>query len=181
MSFFVPGDLDLWPLNSSERETKHAFHVNLTHIHSAVPPGYFIYKKVTDSARNRILHSSLRVAEISTTYMTDCECEKSISLMLMMMMMYSTHIPSILLNSTLLTATLKFFLSVTWCLFGATVLFKTSRGVWQLLKLHHYYVLCLLFNSGRIQTRNVGRCPTWWPPCRIQVAPSDQCRSLAVQ
>ena len=31
------------------------------------------------------------------------------------------------------------------------------------------------------QTRNVGQCPTWWPPCRIQVAPSVQRRSLAVQ
>ena len=23
-------------------------------------------------------------------------------------------------------------------------------------------------------SRNVGQCPTWWPPCRIQVAPTDQ-------
>jgi len=27
-------------------------------------------------------------------------------------------------------------------------------------------------------TRNVGQCPTWWPPCRIQVAPSVQCRKV---
>ena len=29
------------------------------------------------------------------------------------------------------------------------------------------------------RTRNVGQCPTWWPPCRISVAPSVQRRSLA--
>jgi len=28
------------------------------------------------------------------------------------------------------------------------------------------------------KTRNVGQCPTWWPPCRIQVAPSVQCRKV---
>jgi len=27
-------------------------------------------------------------------------------------------------------------------------------------------------------TRNVGQCPTWWPPCRIQVAPSVQRRNF---
>jgi len=27
--------------------------------------------------------------------------------------------------------------------------------------------------------RNVGQRPTWWPPCRIQMAPSVQRRSLA--
>jgi len=27
-------------------------------------------------------------------------------------------------------------------------------------------------------TRNVGQCPTWWPPCRIQVAPSVQRRKV---
>jgi len=27
-------------------------------------------------------------------------------------------------------------------------------------------------------TRNVGQCPTWWPPCRIWVAPSLQCRAV---
>jgi len=36
---FVPGDLDLspWYSNSSQRGTKHVFHVNLTQICSAVP------------------------------------------------------------------------------------------------------------------------------------------------
>jgi len=29
-----------------------------------------------------------------------------------------------------------------------------------------------------IITRNVGQCPTWWPPCRIQVAPSVQRRKV---
>jgi len=24
----------------------------------------------------------------------------------------------------------------------------------------------------------VGQCPTWWPPCRIQVAPCVQCRKV---
>ena len=28
------------------------------------------------------------------------------------------------------------------------------------------------------QTINVGQCPTWWPPCRIQVAPSAQRRKV---
>jgi len=27
-------------------------------------------------------------------------------------------------------------------------------------------------------TRNVGQCPTWWPPCRIQVVPSVQRRKV---
>jgi len=36
-------------------------------------------------------------------------------------------------------------------------------------------------NNNELITRNVGQCPTWWPPCRIQVAPSVQRRSLAVQ
>jgi len=28
------------------------------------------------------------------------------------------------------------------------------------------------------KTRNVGQCPTWWPPCRIQEAPFVQCRKV---
>jgi len=38
-TFFLPGDLDLWPWhsNSSERGTKHVFPVNLVQIRSAVP------------------------------------------------------------------------------------------------------------------------------------------------
>jgi len=27
-------------------------------------------------------------------------------------------------------------------------------------------------------TRNVGQCPTWWSPCRTQVAPSVQRRKV---
>ena len=27
-------------------------------------------------------------------------------------------------------------------------------------------------------TRNVGQCPSWWSPCRTEVAPSVQCRKL---
>jgi len=27
-------------------------------------------------------------------------------------------------------------------------------------------------NVAYKRTRNVGQCPTWWPPCRTQVAPS---------
>ena len=30
------------------------------------------------------------------------------------------------------------------------------------------------FHWNKCNTRNVGQCPTWWPPCRIQVAPSVQ-------
>jgi len=36
-------------------------------------------------------------------------------------------------------------------------------------------------NSHLKLTRNVGQCPKWWPPCRTQVAPSVQRRSLAMQ
>jgi len=35
--FFVPGDLDLWPSNSSERGTKRVFRVSLVRICSVVP------------------------------------------------------------------------------------------------------------------------------------------------
>ena len=35
--FFVPGDVDLWHSNSSERGTKHVFPVNLAQIRSAIP------------------------------------------------------------------------------------------------------------------------------------------------
>ena len=33
-------------------------------------------------------------------------------------------------------------------------------------------------NVTKAKTRNVGQCPTWWPPCRIQVAPSVQRRKV---
>jgi len=63
---FVPGDLDLWP--SSERGTKHVFHVNLAQIRSVVPKIFDSQtkknKKVTDSAKNRTLCSLLHVAII---------------------------------------------------------------------------------------------------------------------
>ena len=32
--------------------------------------------------------------------------------------------------------------------------------------------------SKTAKTRNVGQCPTWWPPCRTYVAPSVQCRKV---
>jgi len=63
MPFFVPGDLDLWPWhsNSSQRGTKHVFHVNVAEIRLAVPEIFHTQiKKVTDSAKNRTLRSSLR-------------------------------------------------------------------------------------------------------------------------
>jgi len=48
------------PSNPSERRTKHVFRVNLAQICSAVSPRYFTHKqKVTDSAKNRTLCSSL--------------------------------------------------------------------------------------------------------------------------
>jgi len=38
-----------------------------------------------------------------------------------------------------------------------------------------------MFMPGRISvTRNVGQCPTWWPPCRIYVAPSVQRRKVSL-
>jgi len=36
-AIFVSGELDLWPPNSSERGTKHAFRVSLAQICSTVP------------------------------------------------------------------------------------------------------------------------------------------------
>jgi len=38
----------------------------------------------------------------------------------------------------------------------------------------------MLFDDDAIiqVTRNVGQCPTWWPPCQIQVVPSVQCRKV---
>ena len=45
MLFFVPGDLDLWPSNSSEWETKQILHVNLAQIHSAVPKTFHTQPK----------------------------------------------------------------------------------------------------------------------------------------
>ena len=37
---------------------------------------------------------------------------------------------------------------------------------------------CLLPSFIPVKTRNVGQCPTWWSPCRTQVAPSVQCRKV---
>jgi len=37
---------------------------------------------------------------------------------------------------------------------------KTEQWYWYFIKTY--------------ATRNVGQCPTWWPPCRIQVAPSAE-------
>jgi len=42
------------------------------------------------------------------------------------------------------------------------------------------FTLCIrTLKCERNLTRNVGQCPTWWPPCLLQVAPSVQRRSLA--
>jgi len=53
--FFVPGDLDLWASNSSKRQTKHVFCVNLVQICSAVPEIFHTKTKKpqTDGAKNR--------------------------------------------------------------------------------------------------------------------------------
>jgi len=40
---------------------------------------------------------------------------------------------------------------------------------------------CFTTNSKEIEVQcklECGRCPTWWPPCRIQEVPSAQCRPL---
>ena len=50
---------------------------------------------------------------------------------------------------------------------------------------YHLYdciVFCFFTTPAEhVRTRIVGQCPTSWLPCRIQVAPSVQRRSLAVQ
>ena len=62
---FFPGDLDLWPSNSSERGTKHVFRVNLVQIRSAVPDIFHTQTKIqTGGAKNRTFRSWLR-AEIT--------------------------------------------------------------------------------------------------------------------
>jgi len=49
-----------WPSNLSKQGTKHIFHVNLVQIRSAVPKIFHTQtKEVTDSTKNRALHSSL--------------------------------------------------------------------------------------------------------------------------
>ena len=59
---------------------------------------------------------------------------------------------------------------------------ESSRIVWKreyvdLITQHHDQSTYSTWIAAT--TRNVGECPTWWPPCRIQVAPSVQRRSLA--
>jgi len=60
---FVPGDLDLWPWHSdsSERETKHVFPVNLAQIRSAVPKIYHTqtksYSQRQNSQKQNLSHS----------------------------------------------------------------------------------------------------------------------------
>ena len=63
MPSFVHGDLDLWPWpsNSSERGTKHVFHVNFRP-NPFSGSGYILYtnkKPETVGAKNRTFHSSL--------------------------------------------------------------------------------------------------------------------------
>jgi len=67
MPFFVPGDLDLWPSNSSERGTKHVFHVNLAPICSVVLEIFHTQTKKTqtDAAKNRTFRSSLCVVKMN--------------------------------------------------------------------------------------------------------------------
>ena len=44
----------------------------------------------------------------------------------------------------------------------------------------HEQILSTELQPRQQWTRNVGQCPTWWPPCRMYVAPFVQCRkSLA--
>jgi len=71
------GDLDLWPWHSNSSERGNVFPVNLVQIRSAVPEIFDSHtknEKVTDSTKNRILRSSLRVVHtnyysiITTTY-----------------------------------------------------------------------------------------------------------------
>jgi len=54
-SFFVSGDLDLWPWhsNSSERGSKHVFQVNLAQIRLAVPEIFHSYTNKEKSHRQR--------------------------------------------------------------------------------------------------------------------------------
>jgi len=61
ISFFVPGDLDLWPSNSSERGTKHVFGVNLAQICSAVPKTFHTQKNHKLMVPKTTFRSSLRV------------------------------------------------------------------------------------------------------------------------
>ena len=68
---------DLWPWhsNSSERGTKHVFCVNLAQIRWAVPEIFCTQtKKVTDSAKNRTLCSSLHAVKIRKRLWRRCEC-----------------------------------------------------------------------------------------------------------
>ena len=69
--FYVPGDLDLYHLNSSEQGTKHVFRVNLAQIRSVVPEIIHTQTKNTDwrsdgvSTKNRIFRSSLHAVKIN--------------------------------------------------------------------------------------------------------------------
>ena len=62
---FVPGDLGLcpWHSNSSERGTKHVFHVLGTSPFSGSRDISYTNRKVTDSAKNRTFWSSLHMVK----------------------------------------------------------------------------------------------------------------------
>jgi len=44
---------------------------------------------------------------------------------------------------------------------------------WDIRALNYGIIYPIIF-----LTRNVGQCPTWWPPCQIQAAPSVQRRKV---
>jgi len=72
---FVPGDLYLWPWhsNSSERGTKHVFHVNLMQIRSAVSDIFHTQRnknKKSHSTKNRTLGSLLCVIKTKQAILT---------------------------------------------------------------------------------------------------------------
>jgi len=67
MPFFVPGDLERWPSNSSERGSKQVFRVNLMQIRSVVPRdiSYTNKKPQTNGAKkNRTFRSVLSAVKI---------------------------------------------------------------------------------------------------------------------
>jgi len=58
---------------------------------------------------------------------------------------------------------------------GAWFIRTTGTTVWRSVN----YAGQWSYNNLEINsTKNVGQCPTWWPPCRILVAPSVQRRKV---
>jgi len=54
--------------------------------------------------------------------------------------------------------------------------FRANRTIIRGLTIHAYNRCILQYSSD--YTRNVGKCPTWWPPCRLYMAPSVQRRKF---